>query len=234
MNALCISNCMYSYIFKFILIGNSETGKSSFLNCCINNKFSPDTESTIGIEFGYKIFDFKYKKDGKSYSDTVKVQIWDTAGQERFLSVSSSYYRGTICAIFLYDITNRKSFNDVEKWLRRFDDKCEELQTRFIAIAGNKLDLAQEEREIQISEGADLAKRISANYFTETSCRNGKNVEKLVRNCAYEIYKMIIDKNITIASEMPGIRFSDTHYYKGLVVNRYQPGKLSFKKCCHS
>ena len=39
------------------------------------------------------------------------------AGQEVFKSITRSYYRGSIAAILMYDITNRNSFNSVSKWL---------------------------------------------------------------------------------------------------------------------
>ena len=56
-------------------------------------------EPTIGIEFGTKIM----KVDDK----TVRLQIWDSAGQENYRSITRSYYRNTICAFLIYDITSR-------------------------------------------------------------------------------------------------------------------------------
>lgn len=40
----------------------------------------------------------------------VMVQIWDTAGQERFKTITTSYYRGAMGVIFVYDVTSPDTF----------------------------------------------------------------------------------------------------------------------------
>ena len=104
----------YDYLFKFIIIGNSSTGKSCLLHYAISNKCNlslktldnnpfitarKSTTHTVGVEFGAKTLQIGSK--------TIKLQIWDTAGQERFRSVARSYYRGALGAIILYDITRQ-------------------------------------------------------------------------------------------------------------------------------
>jgi len=44
----------------------------------------------------------------------VKLQLWDTAGQERFSVVTGNYYRNSDGFVFVYDSTNRDSFDHVE------------------------------------------------------------------------------------------------------------------------
>lgn len=46
----------------------------------------------------------------------------DTAGQERFNTITTSYYRGAMGIMLVYDITNRKSFESIAKWLRNIDE----------------------------------------------------------------------------------------------------------------
>jgi len=101
----------YDYLVKFIIIGNSSTGKSCLMHYFIENKCNfhshftlflqkivkKSTTHTIGVEFGSKLLQIGSK--------TIKLQIWDTAGQERFRSVAKTYYKGALGAIVLYDIT---------------------------------------------------------------------------------------------------------------------------------
>lgn len=91
-------------------MGDSGVGKSCIMNQFIHAKFTEKHELTIGVEFASKIVTFD---DGVN----VKLQIWDTAGQEQFRSVTRGYYRGAICCVLVYDITKRRSFRNIKKWL---------------------------------------------------------------------------------------------------------------------
>jgi len=48
----------------------------------------------------------------------------DTAGQERFYTITSTYYRGAMGIMLVYDITDGKSFDSIGKWLRNIDEVC--------------------------------------------------------------------------------------------------------------
>lgn len=49
----------------------------------------------------------------------------DTAGQERFHTITTSYYRGAMGIMLVYDITAEKSFENIVKWLRNIDEVSE-------------------------------------------------------------------------------------------------------------
>lgn len=68
----------------------------------------------LGIDFKIKTVELRGKK--------IKLQIWDTAGQERFHTITTSYYRGAMGIMLVYDITNEKSFENIVKWLRNIDE----------------------------------------------------------------------------------------------------------------
>jgi len=102
----------YDYLFKFILIGNTGTGKSCILHRFTERKFMPRSNHTIGVEFGTKLINVAGKN--------IRLQIWDTAGQERYRShhrihqsthtacrraVTKNYYRGAVGGLLVYDIT---------------------------------------------------------------------------------------------------------------------------------
>jgi small GTP-binding protein len=57
----------------------------------------------------------------------LNLQIWDTAGQERFHTITTSYYRGAMGIMLVYDITNAKSFDNIAKWLRNIQEHANEV-----------------------------------------------------------------------------------------------------------
>ncbi|GAB2215751.1 hypothetical protein Droror1_Dr00020149 [Drosera rotundifolia] len=69
----------YDYLFKVVLIDNSDIDKSNLLSRFTCNEFSLESKSTIGVEFATR----SIRVDDK----VVKDQIWDTAGQESFVSI---------------------------------------------------------------------------------------------------------------------------------------------------
>ncbi|KAA8916667.1 hypothetical protein TRICI_001193 [Trichomonascus ciferrii] len=70
---------------------------------------------------------------------TVGLQIWDTAGQERFNSLAFSFYRGADVAVFVYDMTNAESFQNLNKWVRSFYEHCM-VREPILFLVGNKSD----------------------------------------------------------------------------------------------
>uniref|UniRef100_A0A8B9J136 small monomeric GTPase n=1 Tax=Amazona collaria TaxID=241587 RepID=A0A8B9J136_9PSIT len=45
-------------------------------------------------------------------------RIKDTAGQERFKSITTAYFRGAVGIILVYDITDEKSFENIQTWMK--------------------------------------------------------------------------------------------------------------------
>lgn len=65
--------------------------------------------------------------------------MWDTAGQERFKSILTSYYKGTHGVLLVYDITDRRSFVDVQNWINDVEKYGREDVVKI--LIGNKKDM---------------------------------------------------------------------------------------------
>jgi len=70
--------------------------------------------------------------------ESIRLQLWDTAGQERFRVLIPSYIKDSSVAIIVFDITNRQSFENVNKWVK--DVRDERGDDAIIALVGNKTD----------------------------------------------------------------------------------------------
>ena len=178
----------YDYLFKILLVGNSGVGKSSLLRKFTENCFCDQHISTIGVDF--KIHTCKID------DQIIKLQLWDTAGQERFRTITSSYYRGTHGIIIVYDITDKKSFNQLANWydeiLNHNDEKIDAI------IVGNKNDLISE-RKVDYETGKYFAKSLGMD-FVETSAKDSFNVEYAFLSLAKKIKERIINYPDSILS----------------------------------
>ncbi|XP_038057652.1 ras-related protein Rab-10-like isoform X3 [Patiria miniata] len=167
----------YDLLFKLLLIGDSGVGKT-----CILFRFSDDTFnttfiSTIGIDFKIKTVELQGKK--------IKLQIWDTAGQERFHTITTSYYRGAMGIMLVYDITQEKTFDNIAKWLRNIQEHANEDVEKM--LLGNKCDM-EDKRMISKERGENIA-RENGIKFLETSAKANVNVEKAFMTLAEDILK---------------------------------------------
>jgi Ras-related protein Rab-1A len=154
----------YDFIFKVLLLGNSDVGKSSLILRYVDQVWSDTFVPTIGVDFKVKTTQLENKN--------IKMQIWDTAGQERFRNVISSYFRGAHGILLIYDVTNRDSFKNLESWLIEIEKNASENVLKI--LIGNKNDL-QDEKEITTEEGEAFAKR-NGMQFIETSAKMNTNV----------------------------------------------------------
>eukprot|EP00055_Hartaetosiga_balthica_P000024 m.135471 g.135471 ORF g.135471 m.135471 type:complete len:210 (+) comp10032_c0_seq1:278-907(+) len=192
----------FDFLFKFLVIGNANTGKSCLLHQFIENKFKQDSSHTIGVEFGSKVITC----GGKS----VKLQIWDTAGQERFRSVTRSYYRGAAGALLVYDIASRESFTALTNWLT--DARTLASQDIVIVLVGNKKDL-EADREVTFLEASRFAQENEL-MFLETSARTGENVEEVFLKCARTILSKIETGQLDPETMNSGIQYGDASVRK--------------------
>ncbi|KAG8243683.1 Ras- protein Rab-10 [Homalodisca vitripennis] len=110
----------------------------------------------------------------------------DTAGQERFHTITTSYYRGAMGIMLVYDITNEKSFENIVKWLRNIDEHANEDVEKM--ILGNKCDM-EDKRAVNKERGEAIAREHSIR-FMETSAKANINIEKAFN----ELAEAILDK----------------------------------------
>ena len=164
---------------KVLVIGEAGVGKSSLMLRFTEEKFSTDILPTVGLDFRVKVMDHK------GYS--VKLSIWDTAGQERFKNITSAYFRGAHGVVLVYDITSRRSFENLENWVAEEAKYSREKETMKLVV-GNKSDQAGE-REVTSEEGRMWAERRGF-IFIETSAWNNSGVD----TAFYELVDRILQE----------------------------------------
>ncbi|RAL41485.1 hypothetical protein DM860_010279 [Cuscuta australis] len=183
------------YLFKTVLVGDSGVGKSNLLSRFAKDEFHLDSKPTIGVEFAYK----NVRVGGKA----IKAQIWDTAGQERFRAITSSYYRGALGALLVYDITRGVTFENVRKWLvelRQFGSP-----EMVVVLVGNKSDLGNpSSRQVETEDGKRLA-QLEGVSFLETSAMENVNVEEAFLEMITKIHEVMSQKRLEVEMNTPSI-----------------------------
>jgi len=164
---------------KVILVGRTGTGKTNIINAIIGAKFDSSEMSTSTAAFVEKTINV----NNKDYH----LAIWDTAGQEKFRSLTKIFIKDAKIVIFVYSITDKESFKEIDFWLETVKNILGDKPV--FGLAGNKKDLFQQE-EVGDEEGEDKAKEIGA-IFKLTSAKTKIGIEDFVKKLAEEYAKKI-------------------------------------------
>jgi small GTP-binding protein len=168
--------CQASGEVKIVLLGSATVGKTSLITRLTVSGFDSSALPTICAAKTTEVL----RVDGT----TLTLQIWDTAGSEKYRALAPHYYRNAAGAILVYDITSHDSFLDLEYWQAALLGEARPV----VVIAGTKADL-QDRRAVPQSDGKQLAERLGACAFRETSAATGENVQELFMDLARGIIR---------------------------------------------
>ncbi|MHA1931418.1 MAG: GTP-binding protein [Promethearchaeota archaeon] len=191
----------YDYLFKSIVVGDGGVGKTALTLRFSKGFFTEDYKMTIGVDFHVKTISI----DSDEGPIRSKLQIWDTGGQERFSSIRPMYYRGSLGALLIFDLTNSSSFDHLPGWI-------EEVRANVkneipLLLVGNKSDLV-DQRAVSLEEIKNFTRDFNL-YYMETSAKTGEGVG----DCFY-----------ILACLMIGSGVPDQHLSNGIVFN---PGQIT-------
>ncbi|MFX1566469.1 MAG: Rab family GTPase [Promethearchaeota archaeon] len=175
-----MSHDAFDYLFKVVLVGDAEVGKTSLTTRFAYGTFTDGYISTLGVDFIVKSLPLD--------NYIVKLQAWDTAGQERYAGVRPIYYRGAKGALLVFDITMRQSFVNVDKWydqIRKFSGNDVP-----IILVGNKIDLV-DSRLVSTDEVQVYAAQKGMPYF-ETSAKT----DYAVNDVFLKLAEVILSKEL--------------------------------------
>ena len=165
-------------VYKLLLIGESNVGKTSIILRYIDNEFKPSGISTCGVDVKVKFVSLDNTK--------IRLDIWDTAGQERFKGLAKNYFRGANGFILVYDITNKTSFDKLRGWM---NDAKEKIENDYkMIVVGNKKD-DKKGRQIKFEMLEDFAKKNDVLFF-EVSAKTGEGIDKIFNSMVQELLKL--------------------------------------------
>ena len=169
------------YEVKIVLLGDPSVGKSSLVQRFYSDKFDDKYKITIGGAYIQK--DVKLKN-----GDTLKLHIWDTGGQEKFRSMAELYYKDSVAAILVYDVSNKESLDSLDYWINELRSKIDNTNY-IISLAGNKCDLPNENKVLSYNQGKIFCKDKKVPIFYETSAKTGIGVKEIFTSLAQKVYE---------------------------------------------
>lgn len=166
------------YVMKICLLGDGAVGKTSLVYRFIENRFSTDFKSTLGVNL--------LKRKVSLGDDNVSVQIWDLGGQEAYKKLRKLYLEGSQGGLVVFDVTNRKSFDNLDDWVSSFKQSQPNAP---MVLIGNKIDL-KDQCKVTEEEAKGYAAKNNMIYMN-TSAKTGERVEDAFK----AIIRNVIDSN---------------------------------------
>lgn len=151
-------------LLKVVVVGDGAVGKTTLIRRYCEGKFHASRVATIGVDF--------YTQHVDLTGGTVKLSIWDMAGQDRFQVVRSGFYRGSLAAALVYDVTSMTSLANLKRW---HEEVLGAMARQKLLVVGNKVDL---DRVVRSEVGRAAARHFNAPYI-ETSALTGEGVAGL-------------------------------------------------------
>uniref|UniRef100_A0A5K4FAV4 Rab family GTPase n=1 Tax=Schistosoma mansoni TaxID=6183 RepID=A0A5K4FAV4_SCHMA len=119
---------------KIISMGDEETGKSCLIKRFCEKRFVSKYLPTIGIDYGV----FRTKVENKE----LRVNIFDMSGNPSFYDIRNEFYKDTNGVILTFDVTNRKTFENLIRWVRELhfeSGEADSVSSPVIIVCGNKV-----------------------------------------------------------------------------------------------
>ena len=170
--------------FNIGILGKYNSGNFSIWHWSFKGRYIRFFE-----RFGPGTDSMAYEVNIKNKSYIINFQF--PAGQQKFNSyyLFNRFILNKNCFIFVFDITDRASFDDVKNKYYISAKKLDIKIKYFWVLVGNKSDLRYN-RKVSYEEGNSFAEENNMKYF-EVSVKSGDNMEKLFNY----IYSNLIENN---------------------------------------
>jgi len=154
---------------KVAVIGDSKVGKTAMTTTFHGNKPYPKTYvMTMGVELFVKTVNIP-ETDTK-----VELCMFDTSGSSIFADVRQQYWEGSSMILAVYDISNKKSFENCKAWVDECRKACGHSKLRGVLVAA-KSDM-KDYAEVTQEEALELASQLGFGFF-ECSAATGRDVD---------------------------------------------------------
>lgn len=182
------------FIINTITLGDMGAGKTTLLRKLAENTIHKNEMTTIGVDFftiSSKVNDYK-----------VKIHLWDAAGNNRYYNLIKEYFKNNSICYFVYDVTNKLSFEHIPLWINNYNQCALNNNTVFVLVA-NKID--RQKRIITTEQGKKMASNFNMLYI-ETSSKNVIGFDRIISEPVSKLFELY-HRKILIPSNTNGFKY---------------------------
>ncbi|MFX0207167.1 MAG: Rab family GTPase [Candidatus Hodarchaeota archaeon] len=178
-------------VLKIVLIGDGGVGKTAIRERYLGKGFKAQYLLTIGADFAMR--------DDVIRGDSIRYQIWDLAGQQRFDAVREVYYKGSVGALLVYDVTRPDSYFNTPKWINELWTNNGRGRVPIVVVA-NKIDMRElSDDTVSPEQGRIFTERLTKLtkpegfdcFYIETSAKTGVNIQAAFTLLGENIMKFV-------------------------------------------
>ncbi len=165
---------------KICLLGDFNVGKTSLIRRFVEDKFSDQYLSTVGVKVSRRSLDVKTDLE----IHKVNLMVWDLEGNTKFKPITPSYLKGAGGSIIVADLTRTNTLNNLSQHISLF------LQINpqgTVAIALNKADLVPQEKLEKLIENHNSRENSQILSIYPTSAKTGENVAEIFQKLSQSI-----------------------------------------------
>lgn len=224
-----------TYNFKVLIIGEEGVGKTSLKIRYTEDKFDPSISTNTFLDFKTKVIQL-------NQTETASLSIWDTAGSEKYHSIAKSYLNNSQGMLLCFDISNRKSFEElnnfwitfIEEYIEVGKQKKEKISVVF--LVGNKKDLS-DKREISVKEARQFAETFHGKYY-ETSSLTGEGINLLFQEFTLRMVVLLEQNKLNYLNPNDTTKllgdtyYSDSDSRRRTLIYDKDGGNIDTSRCC--
>uniref|UniRef100_A0A914NGT0 Uncharacterized protein n=1 Tax=Meloidogyne incognita TaxID=6306 RepID=A0A914NGT0_MELIC len=189
---------------KLVLLGDSGVGKTSICSRLAQHTFPQKYIQTSGVDFYSRRVQLRQQ-------NSVLLQLWDVGGHNlaspsmlntyifgahvkflNYFNFTNFFKKGVL---FVYDVTNSQSFENINDWLsaaKKLDKQME--KPFYMALIGNKAD-SEHRRSVRPERHSKFADQNGMQSHFYLSAKNDDSIELIFRKIATEILGTKITRN---------------------------------------
>lgn len=167
---------------KICLVGDFGVGKTSLIRRFVDQQFSDQYLSTVGVKISRKLVEFPEQPELQSKS--AQLLIWDIEGSTKFKGIAPNYLQGAKGAIVVADLSRRETIEHLEEHFQLFLTVNPQ---GLVIMALNKSDLVPPSQAEEFLKSANFATHPQFLGVYATSAKMGDRVDDIFQTLASQM-----------------------------------------------